>query len=90
MLDYIYMKNLPIYIYIIYFSFGVSVSIISFNIANEKFSIKKIPFWIGVCMSIFCNLLVFVLVIFNIHVGFYLVISMVMPYVSIWRSNNLI
>ena len=33
MLDYIYMTNLPIYVYILYFIFGVSLNVISHKIA---------------------------------------------------------
>lgn len=90
MLNYIYMKNLPVCIYVLYFIIGVGLSVLSFNIANERFSKEKIPFWIGVGMSFLCNIFIFLLVMLNMHIGFYLVVNMIVPYVSIWRSNNLV
>lgn len=90
MLDYIYMTNLPFYIYFLYFVLGVTLSLISFKIANERFAVKKMPFWVAVIMSIFCCLfLIPALALVKFHIGLYLLFNAIAPYVSIWRSNNL-
>lgn len=85
------MTNLPIYIYFLYFIVGMTLSLISFNIANERFAVKKIPLWLAIIMSIFSSIcLLPFLSLTKFHIGFYLIFNTIAPYASIWRSNNLI
>ena len=90
MLDYIYMHNLPIYVYVLYFITGLTLSLISFNIANERFAVKKFPAWLGIMMSIFMSLALLFCAVLKTHIGLYLLMNAVIPYVSLWRANNLV
>ena len=88
MLDYIYMTNLPAYIYILYFILGLGLNVISYNIATGNFNTLKTPFFLMFLMFLignFFSLIIFPLV--SMHIGLYFLISIIIPYAVVWRAD---
>lgn len=87
-LDYIYMTNLPIYIYFSYFIIGVGLNVISYNVAINNFNTKKAPFFVMLLMFVVANVLMLMLLpLLSIHIGLYFLVSIVIPYAAVWRTD---
>lgn len=88
MLNYIYMIDLSIFIYILLFIIGIVLNFISLDIAYKNFTVRKIPLWLAIPMAIFSNLLMLtILSIVTFHIGVYLIVNAIIPYAAIWRSD---
>ena len=88
MLNYIYMIDLSIFIYILLFIIGIVLNFISLDIAYKNFTVRKIPLWLVIPMAIFSNLLMLtILSIVTFHIGVYLIVNAIIPYAAIWRSD---
>lgn len=88
LLDYIYMTNLPICISIIYFLIGFGLNMISYNIAINNFQTKKAPVFVMLLMYLIANIVVIIfLPLISMHVGIYFLVSIVIPYAAVWRTN---
>ena len=88
MLNYIYMIDLSIFIYILLFIIGITLNFISLDIAYKNFTVRKIPLWLVIPMAIFSNLLMLtILSIVTFHIGVYLIVNAIIPYAAIWRSD---
>lgn len=88
MLDYMYMKNLPIYMCALYFIIGVGLNVVSYNIATGNFNTLKTPFFLMLFMFLVANffsLIIFPLV--SMHIGLYFLISIIIPYAVVWRAD---
>lgn len=88
MLDYMYMKNLPIYMCALYFIIGVGLNVVSYKIAINNFNITRLPFFLMLFMFLIANffsMLIYPLV--NLHIGLYFLISIIIPYASVWRAD---
>lgn len=88
MLNYIYMIDLSVFIYILLFIIGIILNFISLDIAYKNFKVRKIPLWLAIPMAIFSNLLMLtILSIVTFHIGVYLIVNAIIPYAAIWRSD---
>lgn len=88
LLDYIYMTNLPIYISILYFLIGFGLNVISYNIAINNFQTEKAPLVVMLLMYLIANIvMVAFLPLISTHVGIYFLVSIVIPYAAVWRTN---
>lgn len=88
MLDYIYMVNLPIYISVFYFVVGFGLNVISYNIAINNFKVKRAPLFVMILMYFVGNIgMVALLSLIGTHVGLYFLVSVVIPYAAVWRTD---
>lgn len=88
MLDYIYMTNLPIYIYIFYFLMGLSLNVFSYNIAISNFNTTKAPFFVMFLLFLVANIIILTICpLISMHIGLYFLISIIIPYAAVWRSD---
>ncbi|RUP40205.1 MAG: hypothetical protein EKK63_08220 [Acinetobacter sp.] len=87
MLDYIYMTNLPIYVYILYFIFGVSLNVISHKIAVNNYTTREIPLFVMFFLFLISNFFILLVCpLIGLHLGIYFLISIAIPYAAVWRS----
>lgn len=87
-INYIYMTNLPIYMSILYFLIGFGLNVISCNIAINNFQTKKVPVFAMILIYLISNIvMVAFLPLISIHVGIYFLVSIVIPYAAVWRTN---
>lgn len=88
LLDYIYMTNLPIYMSILYFLIGFGLNVISYNIAFNNFQTKKAPLGVMLLIYLVANIVMIVLLpLISTHIGIYFLVSILMPYAAVWRTN---
>ncbi|RSQ40439.1 hypothetical protein EA703_17615 [Acinetobacter baumannii] len=82
------MTNLPIYMSILYFLIGFGLNVISYNIAINNFQTKKVPVFAMILIYLISNIvMVAFLPLISIHVGIYFLVSIVIPYAAVWRTN---
>lgn len=88
LVDYIYMTNLPIYMIILYFLIGFGLNVISYNIAVNNFQTKKAPLVVMLLMYLIANIVMIILLpLISTHVGIYFLVSIIIPYAAVWRTN---
>lgn len=87
MLNYIYMDDLPLFTYIIYFFIGYGFTLYSHNIGLEKFSVRTLPYWFYCILYFVGNLaMLSVMSLMKTHLGLYFLANIVLPYAALWRS----
>ena len=87
MLNYIYMDNLPIWVYLFYFICGYWLNLSSHKIGLARFPIKTFLLRVWAILYFFSNIfLLGMLTLVKMHVGLYFLISIVIPYAVLWRS----
>ena len=88
LLDYIYMTNLPICMSIIYFLIGFGLNVISYNIAINNFQTKKAPLVVMLLIYLVSNIVMIALLsLISTHIGIYFLVSILIPYVAVWRTS---
>lgn len=82
------MTNLPIYMSILYFLIGFGLNVISYNIAINNFQTKKAPLVVMLLIYLVANIVMIVLLpLISTHIGIYFLVSILIPYAAVWRTN---
>ena len=87
-LNYIYMTNFPIYVYFFYFLIGIGLNVISYNVAINNFNTTQAPFFVMFLLFLVGNiLLILLLQLISFHIGLYFLLSIIIPYAVVWRTD---
>lgn len=73
---------------ILYFLIGFGLNVISYNIAINNFQTKKAPLVVRLLIYLVANIVMIVILpLISTRIGIYFLVSIVIPYAAVWRTN---